>query len=447
MGTAPMEGPNMSAPRGIFASEYSAMTQSAIMRAPFGRTEYIGQLRLDVLLAGRLVVPDSQLLDGRFFLETGPDELRRQVSIGPQHPLPLRIRPRRGTLEETLAVWLERRGSEYLNGFPFNAIRSDDARAALADALTQTKAEALRARLSGQPSIPKALALFLRDLLRARGFDADDDVAVLERGWSLWVEEDRAGRLKIEAWDRAFDLQTAMALDPVDPEQDLATDKGRELYMKLSRMEFRSDATALIRRLKDEEDAPSDLLDVDVETLLAWYTDARHRAFAMQHGCDFARAERLDGVPVGPVRRALLRAVQGDRQAAPAFHDLPPALMEALTTMAPDRFEEVVTAVRDPLLAWWHSGDPDALARLVEAMDTRVSVKATDASPAMAHLFAKVTATAVGLAVGGALWAVVAALLSDGILAGREKLAEAGRRAARARVVEYGLERVSALHQ
>jgi hypothetical protein len=39
--------------KGIFASEYSAMTQSAVMATPFGHAEYLGQLRLDVLFAGR----------------------------------------------------------------------------------------------------------------------------------------------------------------------------------------------------------------------------------------------------------------------------------------------------------------------------------------------------------------------------------------------------------
>ena len=52
---------------GLFASEFSAMTQRDVMREPYGRAEYIGQLRFDALLAGRLVVPDSQLLDGRLF--------------------------------------------------------------------------------------------------------------------------------------------------------------------------------------------------------------------------------------------------------------------------------------------------------------------------------------------------------------------------------------------
>jgi hypothetical protein len=46
----------MNEPKGIFASEYSAMTQSAVMATPFGQAEYLGQLRLDVVFAGTIVV-------------------------------------------------------------------------------------------------------------------------------------------------------------------------------------------------------------------------------------------------------------------------------------------------------------------------------------------------------------------------------------------------------
>jgi hypothetical protein len=396
---------------------------------------------------GEIVVPDSQLLDGRFFLQIGPGELRRQVGIGTGRALPMRIKPRRSTLHETLAVWLERPGSEYLNGFPFNAIRSDSVRAELALALTETKAEALRQRLRADPNVARGLARFLRELLDARGLEADDDIDVLERGWALWLEEEQLGGITVEAWDRPFDVFTAMKLDPVDLDGDLATARGRELYRRLSTLEFRSDATALIRRTKQKADDPAELLDI--ETLLSWYTDARHRAFAMQHGCDFARTERLDGISVGPVRRALAKAAEGDG-VTPRTHHLPPALLSVLSSMPGDDFYELVTASREPLLDWWHSGDPEDLGRLIEALDTKVSgaSRGPEGSPAMAQLLAKVFATGVGLGLSAAgvaaHWAIVAALLSDGILAGREGVTQSERRAIRTRIVEYGLERVAA---
>ena len=51
--------------RGIFASrilgDYSECGHGD---AVWGRQKYLGQLRLDILFGGRIVVPDSQLLDG-----------------------------------------------------------------------------------------------------------------------------------------------------------------------------------------------------------------------------------------------------------------------------------------------------------------------------------------------------------------------------------------------
>jgi hypothetical protein len=118
--------------------------------------------------------------------------------------------------------------------------------------------------------------------------------------------------------------------------------------------------------------------------------------------------------------------------------------------MPGDQFQELVTASREHLFDWWRTGAAEDLARLVDALDVRVSVRnlSDQASPAMAQLLAKVVATGVGLGLGAtgvkAHWAVIAALLSDGILVGREKLTSSRKFAARTRIVEYGLERVAA---
>src|SRR4051812_23793307 len=43
------------------------------------RTSYLGALRFDSLLSREIVVPDSHLLDGRFFLSEPPTTLRREI--------------------------------------------------------------------------------------------------------------------------------------------------------------------------------------------------------------------------------------------------------------------------------------------------------------------------------------------------------------------------------
>jgi hypothetical protein len=142
-----------------------------------------------------------------------------------------------------------------------------------------------------------------------------------------------------------------------------------------------------------------------------------------------------------------MRAVAGDESAAPSTLHLATTVVDGLVSMQGQRFDELLTLAREPLLEWWRTGEPDDLERLVATLDTRMSREASsgEAKSAMAQPLAKVVAGGVGLTVGaagaGPIWAVVAALVSDGVLAAREKLGDAKNRAFRTRVIEYGLGR------
>ena len=314
--------------------------------------------------------------------------------------------------------------------------------------------------LCGRPSKPslrryfvesgtwrRQLAGLLRDLLRSRGVEADADLAVLERGWSMWLEaEARGDGLVVETWDAPFDLASAMKVDPVDFEVDLATPRGRELLRRLLEFEYRSDATALLEAARAEELTPGEL--VDVETVASWYTDARHRAFAVQHRCDFAHPEPMDGPAIGVVRRALARAASGQADAAPASVTMPAGMLDAFSTMSGEEFHSLTATSREPLAAWWATGDASDLSRLVDAIDSRLAKPASAAtdSPALAQMLAKVVAAGVGLGASAAgapvSFAVFAALVSDAVMATRERRRTSKTRTIRKRIVEYGLHRI-----
>jgi hypothetical protein len=91
------------------------------------RRDMLGQLRLDSLISETLVVPDSYVLDGRFFLSFSPGELRESLgrdfgrATETRH-LPLEIPVRGGSLKASLAHLLRHTGRSTLNPFVFSTL-------------------------------------------------------------------------------------------------------------------------------------------------------------------------------------------------------------------------------------------------------------------------------------------------------------------------------------
>jgi hypothetical protein len=135
--------------RRLFADDYAAGGQLSRLPDPTAplipqsydepwRLEFLGSLRFDSILSKRLIVPDSHLLDGRFFLSLSASSLRAEIGR-PFHgftddglSLPIVLRLRRPTLRETVAEFL-RTDDEHLNGFSFKTIPNEQARRRLAN--------------------------------------------------------------------------------------------------------------------------------------------------------------------------------------------------------------------------------------------------------------------------------------------------------------------------
>ena len=69
----------------LIAEDYSNSTQQKRSQSNYWQQLYWGRLRLDSIVARTLVIPDTYLIDGRFFLSTGqPDAI---VAENDQSPL------------------------------------------------------------------------------------------------------------------------------------------------------------------------------------------------------------------------------------------------------------------------------------------------------------------------------------------------------------------------
>jgi hypothetical protein len=427
----------------LFCSEYSAVNQNRAMSRAGGFDEFIGQLRFDSLLTETIVIPDSHIFDGAFFARISPDRLRNLIGRGAHdRDLPILVKSRRPTLRQSLAQFLERQDSQLLNPFPFNLIASENVRSELALELASTDAHDLHRRLRTAEVAP-AVAGLLRDALRKRDIEADEEIETLEAGWSRWIEAEERGTVRVEPWDRPFQLKEAMAVDRIDVDNELNSALGRELYERLHTMRYRSNATRLLTDAAQTAGTGAEALDV--QTLSGWYTDARHRAFARQHGCAFARSVESQGPPVGPVRKALESVAVGDcdRQESDLV-TLPPEFAYQLTALSGEEFGGLTRELSLDLRNWWRTTSPEALERIVRQVDVRCKPRADASSDrsALAQLFAKVTAQTAVFATQGWKWGVFATLVSEALLAMREQKRQSPTQQVRRRVVEYGLDRI-----
>src|ERR1700760_4868257 len=118
-------------PDRFFADDYSSSGQEAWSNAERGtdvaywKDDYRGQLRFDSLLSRTLVIPDSHIFDGPYFLTTGPALLESALGrsgLGEHSTPALEVRGRESTLEGSLAAMLRRPGQPNLNAFVFKSV-------------------------------------------------------------------------------------------------------------------------------------------------------------------------------------------------------------------------------------------------------------------------------------------------------------------------------------
>lgn len=357
-----------------FSSFYSAAAQRRQINAGWRSDDFLVHLRIDALLAQYIVLPDTYILDGAFFLDFGPEDLRERIGRG-QHGRvsPLEVRTRRATLAESLRWLLVREGAQHLNGFPFNAIADERVRDALADELAKTSVADYLTQVGAAQDVPLALSGFLRSRLERTDFRADHDVERMRAGWARWIEAEtfpeRFRRLEVKPWERGLDVAAiaSQSQHQLSEETDLHTQAGRDLYRlylaQLARGDtFRSDAVMMLRHAQHAAASPR--AQEDLATVRAWYDRMRHRAVAAQHDCTtLAYPPELGATPVGPLERTLRQAEGG--KTVPGQISLPADFYTRILRMDDDDFGRA--AAQDfRLKRWWESGDDTGLMPVID---------------------------------------------------------------------------------
>lgn len=435
--------------RRLFADDYSSTGQRAWLEGVRGtspaywRDDYRGQLRFDSLVSAALVIPDSHIFDGLYFLSTGPQELAADLGragLREQDVPAIEVRGREETMEASLAALLRRDGRETLNGFVFKSL-AVDVRHPLAAELARTPVADLDSWLNRADDVPGAVAGLLRTVLHRLdpAVDADSLIEPLELGWRRWMAP--VAGIRVVKWPIYRDFTVVLQIDEEGSiERNLRTQQGITAFDAVmatinAGSEHRADISLITSQARDQ--AADDLAVLDDLTLVvAWYSRLRYRALASMHDCTCALVDRPWLPAVGTAHALMREALRLDD---PTEVPLPDDVLTALGDLQPGQFEALVYDVRRELGRWWEVADVNALKVIADELArfarerTRGGLGIIEALPA--------AGTAVGAAVG-TLGGPVGGLIGTG-----GKLALTRRRSEperiRLRIIESALDRAS----
>lgn len=362
--------------RRLFASDYTSSGQRNWPRGDNWMREMVAQLRCDLVAFNRVVIPDTHLLDGAFFMSLSPTKLADAIGLSdPLGRRGLELRLRKPTIRETLEHWLVRPKSPMLNGFQFKLIEDCQTRSEVAEVLGNTPRPRWDMLMTRHGNPAKALAALLREAIDAAPITSDQadaaraTVEKAEAHWSYWMES-ATPTFYCKPWEGEYDLHGAMRADSIGA--DLITEEGRALFTETvtgatAGKVYRADFTKQITDRRQEGASPD--LEQDLRLCERWYSRARYRAMAGQHRCAFAFDAGLsDGAePFGVARTVAQEPVPETSLAR-----FPQEFQDAITHVDGEQFAEAVHSAGGDLERWWNSHDYTALQQASEKLATRL---------------------------------------------------------------------------
>lgn len=265
--------------RGYISGVLGPSSQKKLVSLGATREDLVGLVRLDILLFGRLVVPDTHLFDGSLFVDgVGPRELAEICGHTPDRNT-VEVRFRTGDFESSLRDFVAA-GNDHLRPVEYRALGDNEAEAALAASILSNPS------FSGARSAPDAL-LSRMTILGVSG----RRVEALREHWRRWAEDDSSKKISHRWPDRPFDLAGQCGLVPLDREWLLGS-RGGELVDSVEDLIFERRDTrsasldALLRTHLAVEDAR--IATQDVGIVREWYADRRQETLAWQHQCVFS---------------------------------------------------------------------------------------------------------------------------------------------------------------
>lgn len=369
-------------PEGQRASVLSSYDERSLKRA----------IRLDLLLFGAYVVPDSYVFDGAILSAMGPRRLVDFTGHRPgEHERSLEVRMRARTVKGSLQEFLVNEETGKYNRIAFSSLIDRDLMDRVALALSQTSAPRGSADIRRTTSTAAAA-------MQDAGAPAQT-VQALREGWLEWASFDDRDALGPWPANRKFDLEKQVETRPLNLEA-FETQAGIRAYRQL------------VRRIKEGFTRKSELSAAlfdhtpssnDVERMSLWYQDCRQMTLKEQHRAHLA---------VRPANyNAFLKATNyADEQgtdAEPATLDdhanrAVSMLAAGLADLSSDQFAQLLADTRSLRRNWIESrGELRSLRQLVMAAHRRIDDPEAREASTRRVVFRTNTSLAGALGVGG----------------------------------------------
>lgn len=325
--------------------------------------DYItGRLRLDSLISEKVVMPDTRVLDGAFFLRCNPQELIGNLK---RHPLdqPLEIQMRASTIAESLLGFVKKADAQRLSSFSFSSILDSKQRIDAAEALREIDSSHCK-KVSDIPA-----------LLEKCGVDADN-CALLEQSWELWANAADSNDLVVKQWSGGFDLDGALGLSREDALPACNSVIGSEvLNYAVENRKDRSAVDSYISKLGSElsqEEA------AEIRLVSTWLNKGYNQAIARQHKCDTFESpsdseNRIDIFDPWWARAGITK--NQSHSFSTLEYQYPLSFLWALGRCPSEKYQSLYTQAMDHLRKWWQFGDIDSLRRGLDVFTNGIDHK------------------------------------------------------------------------
>jgi hypothetical protein len=308
----------------------------------------------------------------------------------------------------TVARFLRRGHSHWLNRFVFKSIPNPEARTALAADLGDRRVEELDGYLNAAPDVARGVSAFLSDRLRGLGYaaNADEWIGPMEVSWSAWLAA--SPWLTTELWPSAgvsdFDLWKALGPDWIDPRRDLRSNVGREALHRIAghlkgKYELRGEVSYLLAQMRDAAGADEPAL-MDLRHLEGWYTRIRYRAIATQHNAVFVQSVDEGENPFGSTQRYVGSAAENVSNESRV--ELPDEILSGLANLDDQTWRRLVGQNLALLSRWWSQGRLDDFRQVASAVAGVISPPKSITPFGMFTAIPVVAAGLSGVAVGEA---------------------------------------------
>jgi len=351
------------------------------------RKIFLGRLRLDILLNETLVLTDSQILDGIFFLQQSPLEFLSSLTRNREKPLPIEIRSRCPRLEDSFVSLVKRKDSSSLRQFSFSCVDEDVARINIQFVLGNTHASQIDT---------------WRDIAKIIRAECSQPYKIdhLIYGWSQWIEaQDSILSGRVVKWSPNFYLDDCLNGEGLI--NLMITEEGKEEARKVLETKDRSfidnRITELNRTIENLQ------LKRDLKLLESGFNYAYNLAIARQHGC--RTFESIGGSYQH--QKTSLEVIDNTTPKLAKFESSADIILR-LGEMPIDQFQALFQQNEPSFYKWWTESDHDALKRGFEPFLNVIY----EASPSkrLTETFTTALLEIAGLGVGGPLSASIKAV-------------------------------------